>query len=314
MKHDRQLDGDRSTQPLESHGEVDPGEPGEVVDLVRAARERRAQPVSNEGLPGTLKTVNKAGRVLDLFGVEKDEWRLTEIAAALDLSKSSAHSLLASMSDIGLLSRTHNSRYRLGWRLLSLGETLLSSSGFSRAANGVAQGLVAKYGETIHVATLQGNRVICVNIVDGTHAVRVGASKIGISFPIHAGVSKVVLAHLPWSQAEKIVRSHGMQPMTRRTITTVAGFKDELECVRRQGFALDNQECFPEVCCIAAPIRNPAGRVGGAMSMACPSYRFVARRQAYRSAVLEAAERMSRMVEALPPEPRARRSVARAAG
>jgi DNA-binding IclR family transcriptional regulator len=271
--------------------------------LSRDPSDRTADPNALDGLPGTLKTLNKAGRVLDLFDSDKDEWRLTEIANALGLSKSSAHSLLASMSDIGLLSRTYNGRYRLGWRLLTLGETLLSSSGFSRSANAVAQGLVSKYGETIHVATLQGNRVICVNIVDGTHAIRVGARRIGISFPIHAGVSKVLLAHLPWGQAERIVRSHGIKPMTTRTINTLAGYKAEMDRVRCQGYAYDAQECFPEVCCVAAPIRNRTGRVAGAMSIAAPSYRFVVRREEYRTAVLEAADRMSRLVETLPAEP-----------
>ncbi|HTX07439.1 MAG TPA: IclR family transcriptional regulator [Solirubrobacteraceae bacterium] len=262
-----------------------------------------------DGLPGTLKTLNKAGRVLDLFGVDKDEWRLTEIADALGLSKSSAHSLLASMSDIGLLTRTHNSRYRLGWRLLTLGETLLSSSGFSRTAQVVAQGLVARFQETVHFATLQGNQIMCVNIVDGTHPVRVGASRIGICFGIHAGVSKVLLANLPWTQAEKIVQSHGMAPMTSKTITTVAGYRAELERVAAQGWAVDAQECFKEVCCVAAPIRNQSGRVSGAMSIAAPSYRFVVRRAAYRSAVVEAAGHISQLIDALPSDADARASV-----
>lgn len=283
-------------------GEIESAVAGKVVSL---ARRRPATSGDNDGLPGTLKTLNKAGRVLDLFGVDRDEWRLTEIAEALGLSKSSAHSLLASMSDIGLLTRTHNSRYRLGWRLLTLGETLLSSSGFSRPANAVAQGLVARYGETVHFATLQGSRVVCVNIVDGTHPVRVGASKIGICFPIHAGVTKVLLASLPWSQAEKILLSHGITPLTTRSITTVAGYRAELERVRRQGYAHDAQECFKDACCIAAPIRTRAGRVGGAMSIAAPSYRFVVRRDMYRSAVLEAAEQISRL-DLMPAAPSAR--------
>jgi DNA-binding IclR family transcriptional regulator len=212
------------------------------------------------------------------------------------------------MSDIGLLSRTHNSRYRLGWRLLSLGETLLSSTGFSRSANAVAQSLVGRFGETIHVATLQGNRVICVSIHDGTHAVRVGAPRIGICFPIHAGVSKVLLAHLPWGHTEKIVKAQGIKPMTTRSITTMAGYKAEMNRVRRQGYAHDDQECFPEVCCVAAPIRNRTGRVGGAMSIAAPSYRFVTRREAYRGAVIEAAERISHLDDVLPASPTLRAS------
>jgi len=259
-------------------------------------------PSADQGLPGTLKTLNKAGRILDLFDSDKDEWRLTEIANTLGLSKSSAHSVLASMSDIGLLSRTHDGRYRLGWRLLTLGETLLSSSGFSRSATAVAQAVVARYGETIHVATLQGNRVVCVSIFDGTHAIRVGASRIGMSFPIHAGVSKVLLAHLPWTQAERIVKAHGIKPMTTRTIGTLAGYKAEMDRVRCQGFAYDAQECIPEVCCIAAPIRNRAGRVTGAISMVAPSYRFVARRQQYRAAVIDAAERMAQHMASTPGE------------
>lgn len=71
-----------------------------------------------------LQTVQKIGPVLDLFTVRRPEWGVTEVAAEIGVPRSSAHALLASLVDIGLLQCRSRGRYRIGWRVVELNQTL----------------------------------------------------------------------------------------------------------------------------------------------------------------------------------------------
>src|SRR3712207_8199484 len=99
-----------------------------------------------------LRTVTRAGLVLDLFSVERPEWGATAVARELDIAKSQAHELLVSLSDIGLLERVRAGRYRLGWRIVALGSLLFDATG-PREAEVPAMESLARSEE--HTSALQ---------------------------------------------------------------------------------------------------------------------------------------------------------------
>ena len=76
------------------------------------------------------KTVEKLDQILDLFSLERPEWRVNDAARALDLPKSTTSEYMAVLADTRLLSRTVNGHYRLGWRLFELSQTLLETTEF----------------------------------------------------------------------------------------------------------------------------------------------------------------------------------------
>src|SRR4051812_50136167 len=88
-----------------------------------------------------LRTVMRAGAVLDLFTDEEPEWGVTATAARLGIANSMAHDLLVSLASIGLLQRVGHGRYRLGWRTGSLASVLLRTSDLKAQAAPVGQRL-----------------------------------------------------------------------------------------------------------------------------------------------------------------------------
>ena len=241
-----------------------------------------------------LQTVQKAAQVLRLFTPAQPEWGVTEVAAVLDIPKSGAYALLRTLAAEGLLQRTPNGRYRLGWSLFELSQTLLETSCLLQAARPVMEELVAGWGETTHLAVLVDGQVLYVEKLQGDRALEIVLSRVGKRLPAHcSGVGKVLLAHRPWEEVLAIVERQGLPAFTPNTITTIDRLRVELEEVRLQGFAYDQEEVMVGLCCVAAPIRDESGQVIAAMSLSVPAYRFYPYRQRLTTAVIEAARHVS---------------------
>jgi DNA-binding IclR family transcriptional regulator len=238
-----------------------------------------------------LSTVQKIGPVLDLFSVRSPEWGTSEVAAALGMSKSSAHGLLMSMAEIGLLERTPQARYRLGWRLLVLGRTAMLSAEFRRPVAAAMQDTVARWGETMHFAVFERGSAVYVEKLEGSRSIPL-ATRVGTRLPAHASaVGKVLLAHRGGDLAGPRRR------LTRATITGGAELGHELQGVRERGVAFDDQESMRGVSCVAAPVWDRAGGLVGAVSLATSTERLAVRRSLYAEQGVELCERVSRELE-----------------
>jgi len=241
-----------------------------------------------------LSTVRKCGRILDLFGKDHPELGVTEVAKALRIPKTTAQQMLATLSSIGLLRRTTDRRYRLGWKVLALSDSLLKSTEVRVEARQVMSQLVARYGETVHLAVLDNDDVVYVDRVQGTHSVQVALTWVGARLPGHcSAVGKVLLASREPSEVAQIVERQGLTVYTPRTISTLAALERQLVDASRDGFAYDEEESVPDLCCVAAPIRDFRGDVIAALSMSLPTFRFDRGRDQYRDAVVRAAGEIS---------------------
>lgn len=245
-----------------------------------------------------LSTVLKIAPVLWLFTAEQPEWRSADIARALGMPKSSAHSLVKTMAEIGLLAHSDDGRYRLGWALLTLSERMRTSQNFCRYALPEMEALSRSLRETVLLAVLDRTEVMYVERVEGRHPmIRLAGAATGTRAPVHCtAVGKVLLAHREARETRDLLERAGMKAFTTRTIVDVDTFERELLDVRAKGYALDRQEVVPEVACAAVPVRNRYGTVVAAMSVSIPAYRFPPDQRAAVAALKAAADRLTRQI------------------
>lgn len=244
-----------------------------------------------------LQTVQKLGPILDLFTVRKPEWGVSEVAAQVGVPRSSAHALLSSLVDIGLLQCKSRGRYRIGWRVVELNETLKDTVDVKSCAAPVLQALSERYGETTHLAVLERYRVMYVDKVIGNHVVNVTGARVGSQLDAHASaVGKVLLAHCTQRELERNITSRPLRRMTPATITDPEALRRELRAALRNGCAFDAGETVADVQCVAAPIRDEMGVVVAAVSITAPVNRFTAAQHEFRRAVIEAAAAVTRAI------------------
>lgn len=243
----------------------------------------------------TLNTVDKVGRVLDLFSTKRPDWGVSEVAGALGVPRSSAHALLASMVDIGLLQWRAGGRYRLGWRVIELAEIRRRTLDVRPLAAPVIAALVARFGETCHIAVLDKDHALYIDKSLGTHNLRVQGAPVGARLELHCtAVGKVLLAFGEEGQSDDLISRLELTRHTQTTITGRDALRAELARIRSRGYGYDRGEAVDDVHCVAAPIRDDLGSVVAAISMSTPVNRFERHQSEYTRWVQDAATQVSR--------------------
>ncbi len=211
-----------------------------------------------------LGTLKRAGDVLDLFTTEQPEWGVTAVARRLDVGKSLAHDVLASLAAIGLLQRVGNGRYRLGWRTISLACVLVRTSQLKAQARPVVREVAERQGLTVSLVAWDRGRLI---YIDRCHSLRRGSASgpvAGSSVPADgSAASKVLLA----SRSSDEIRSLWGSGFMHTRHASLGELELDLERVRLHGWAGDDAAETDSSHAVAAPVRDVDGDVAAAISL-----------------------------------------------
>jgi DNA-binding IclR family transcriptional regulator len=223
--------------------------------------------------PG-IKSVDKALRVLERLGESRREMGVHELARHLNLDVTTIYRILRSLESRGFVQHNAESgRYRLGLRLLQLGEAFLETIELRAVARPHLQRLSEETEETAHLMVLDGCMGTYLDRVESPQRVRV-ASNVGRREHLHcSAVGKAILAFLPEERVREIVETVGLPRFTPRTITSLDFLLAHLEEVRGQGYAIDDAEGEEGVRCVGAPVFDARGEVIGSLSISAPLYR-----------------------------------------
>jgi len=199
------------------------------------------------------------------------ELSLAEIAAGVDLHKSTVHRLLATLVRHGYVAQDlATKRYRLGLAFLAFGHRVVERLDVRRHALRVMRALAEESGEAVHLNVLAGTGALCVEEVVGPNGATLG-SNVGVVLPVHAvATGKCFLAWLEQPDRAALLDRLAFEPITDRTIRDRATLVAELERVRQRGYAVNDEETYPGVRYVAAPIFDGRGEVAASMSLGAP--------------------------------------------
>lgn len=232
----------------------------------------------DEKTPGTLiQSVRRAAALLKAFDGGPAELGVGELSRKAQLHKSTASRLLATLEREGLLERVPGTeKYRLGFLLVRLAGQATHFGDVRAAARPALVELAEASRETVHLAVLDGDEVINIEQIVGTHIVR-EANWVGRRTPLHCVANgKALLAFQPAELIERVLA--GLLPRyTERTIADPERLRAELAGVRRLGYATALGEIEEGLNAVAAPVRDASGQVVAAVSVSGPAYRVKAK-------------------------------------
>ncbi len=224
---------------------------------------------------GSIQSVDRALSLLEALAEAGGEASLTDLSRRTCLNVSTCHHLLSTLVNWGYVAKVPGRRsYALGARVLYLGHACLRQVDLPRRAQLHIDRINELTGETVHLAVLQSDNIVTLVKREARHAVRVDTGMVGRSDAPHAtATGKAMLAWLPEEQIRRMVAAHDLKRFTDKTIGDFDGLIEELRHVRRNGYAMDQEEFQPGVICVGAAIRDHAGAVVGAISASAPAMR-----------------------------------------
>lgn len=212
--------------------------------------------------------------LLDALSRSESALGLKQLALETGLHPSTAHRILAAMTDAGFAERQGAGTYRLGIRLLELGNLVKARIDIREAALPLMEELHRKLGESVNLGIRQGDEIVYIERTSsGRSTVRV-VHLVGARAPLHVtAAGKLFLAEDTPASVADYARRTGLPGLTSNSLTSRAALERELQKVRRQGVAFDNEEIEPGLRCIAAPVHDDAGKLVAGLSVSAPAER-----------------------------------------
>ena len=195
-----------------------------------------------------VQSVARAAQIINCFRTAR-ELGISEIAAEMDLNKSTVFGLVNTLVRYGYLEQTENKKYRLGITLFELGNLVLARIDIREETKKACAFLVQKYPATIHIATHSAGEVIYLDKIERGDSL-ISASNIGRRAPMYC--------------------TGPLKKFTPNTISSKRELMKELERVHAAGYAMDREEIEQGLTCIAAPILQHDGEPVLAVSLSFP--------------------------------------------
>lgn len=206
--------------------------------------------------------------VLEYLAQSRRGVTLSQLTRKLQLPRSTSHALLLTYQRTGYVQRCEKTgRYCLGLRLQALANQALWGISLRSQAAPLLYQLMQETGLTVHLAVMEDGDVILIDRIEAPGAPHL-ATWVGKRMGLHCtALGKVLIAELPESVLDELIRKHGMMRHNENTIVSRRMLRLSCENVQRLGYATDDEEEEIGVRCIGAPVRNSAGEIIAAISI-----------------------------------------------
>lgn len=240
--------------------------------------------------PTRIASVASAARLLALVGSLSDEENTAaNLARALGRPLPTTYHLLSTLVDAKLLARDARGAYHLGSAVGVLADAYQRQVVPFPELLSCLTTLAGETGESAYLSAWRFGDISILAAREGTLAVRVANLRPGYYDKAHARASgKVLLAFAVSADRLRYLSEHPLEPVTARTIVQPEKFEEELQTVRLQGFATEEEEFAEGVACLSVPILA-RDRLLAAYTVSAPSHRFDQKFDSYLKSLLRAA-------------------------
>ena len=227
------------------------------------------------GRAGQVRAITRAVAVLRALSDSADGLTLSETAQQAGLAASTAHRILTTLeSERFVRFEPATGCWHVGVSAYTVGAAFARNRDVIVLARPYMRRLMESTGETANIYLESGGEIVCMGQVESRHAMR-AMTRVGGRTKMHwSAAGKAILAQMRPERALRVLEEQGMPQATPRTITDPALLAAELEQVRDQGVAIDDEEHAEGLRCVAAPILTETGAAAAAISISGPRSRI----------------------------------------
>jgi DNA-binding IclR family transcriptional regulator len=230
---------------------------------------------SSKESKSSIQVIERMSKLIDVLAESANAVGLKQLAAAAGLHPSTAHRILTALVNDRLVERVDQGSYRLGLRLLELGNLVKSRISVRERALPLMRELHDSTGEAVNLSVRRDDEIVYVERTSSGRSLMRVVNIIGARAPLHiTAVGKLFLAEEALEAIRHYAERTGLPAYTRNTIHALPALEKELDKVRKQHYATDNEEAEVGVRCIAAGIRDDGGALVAGLSLSAPAERM----------------------------------------
>jgi len=240
---------------------------GGIKKLLTGQPRRGINKIQNGFHNMKLSSLDKSLRIIELMTENPRGLTLSHISDALNIPSSTVHHILSTFLSHGYVSKDpETKRYSLGFRFVSISKTILENLDVRQIAHDYLVKLHEKCRESVFLAVLRDAKIAYIDRINYLSGLSL-ATNVGFTTEPHATAGgKVLLSELSRQEWERIYRGSRLRRYGKNTITNLHELLKELEKVKKQGYAIDDEEYYEGVRCVGAPIRA-GGKIIAALSI-----------------------------------------------
>jgi DNA-binding IclR family transcriptional regulator len=203
-----------------------------------------------------IKSIERCFDIIELLGRHPKGMRLSDISANLGLNSSTVHHILNTLLSRNYVSQySDTKRYTLGFAFLEISHQILTNVDIRNIARPHLEELRNKVNQAVHLSILKDDKVVYIDKINAAAVISL-ATYVGFSTDAHAAAGgKVLLSGLSDDKLMKIYNDKKFTPYGKKTINNLSNLLVELNRIRKYGYAIDDEEYYEGVRCVAAPIK-----------------------------------------------------------
>lgn len=228
-----------------------------------------------------IQVAEKLFQVIELLA-ENGPMGIMDLSNSLGFHKSTIHRLVASLQFMGYIRQDEESlKYSLSLKFLEIGSKILEQTNMAMLIHPALRRLSEQTGETVHLVRREGTEAVYIDKVESSVSSIRMVSRVGSRIPLYcSGVGKALLAEMADEEVEKIWNGSEIRRLTPKTITVFGDLMKRVEKVRRDGYAIDDEENEEGVRCIAVSLHDYHREPVYALSISAPVNRMTDERLA----------------------------------
>lgn len=221
-----------------------------------------------------VQSLMRALDILEVVGSSTKAVTLKAITEKVGLPKSTVYRLLSNLESREYVRCNIDGTYQLGLKLLTISLQVEQNFELKQAARPYLVALNKETQETVHLAILQGGRVLYIDTIESPQPIRLVA-RIGACNPVHCtALGKALLFSHSDEEIARLLRIYGMEKRTEFTLRSIEEFQADVHECRLRGYAFDEKESSLDARCVSAPIYGPRVGVTAAISVSGPAVRY----------------------------------------
>lgn len=245
------------------------------------------------------QSVEKTLQIIEVLAGDREPLRLADISKRVEMPASTVLRMINTLLEHGYAYQDAQSlRYGLTLRFAQIGHMINAQFRIRDVVHPYLTELSRVSGESTCLAVEEDMEVIYIDVVDGADGMLKIMQRIGKRAPLHStGIGKLMLTQYSPDELARLAKARGLSRLTPHTLTSVTDLEREIALIRKQGYAVDDEECELGARCVAAPIYDYESRIVAAISVSGPVSRITRKRVTELAPlVMEAADTISRMM------------------